>query len=353
MSGRGEELREWERKIAQAEKATEEAEKLERLLQELNEDNRRLRNELAAAQQAVAAPKRVGGKRPESDTSVPEVSQTAEKSLKPSTLSESKTSDSSNEVNQEWIDKWKKSDAFERDWTVLKLIGDTGISRRPVIESKLAESFGIKRPGGSINALFNRLSEKKLIDIFLPWLEAGQGIGGNHPDMIRLTGQGAAVYRLITGEPPKECEYDALIGVHKTPEHTLLNLWARDILTAARYRIISDAPEILLPGGGKFQPDIAASDESGTMIYVEVERNVRKREERKAKWENAWTAGGGQIYAICDNRDCMRTIRNEINFIMGGRPSTLHLSNVNDIQAGKRGEGESIWLEVRKRDPGH
>ena len=49
---------------------------------------------------------------------------------------------------------------------------------------------------------------------------------------------------------------------------------------------------------------------------------------------------------MCDNRSCMRNIRSEINYCLGNKQPVISLTNLADMQAGKRGEGDSVWLSV-------
>jgi hypothetical protein len=53
---------------------------------------------------------------------------------------------------------------------------------------------------------------------------------------------------------------------------------------------------------------------------------------------------------VCDNRSCMRNIRSEINYCLRNRPLLVSLTNLADLQIGKRGEGDSVWLEARNRE---
>jgi hypothetical protein len=49
---------------------------------------------------------------------------------------------------------------------------------------------------------------------------------------------------------------------------------------------------------------------------------------------------------VCDNRSCMRNIRSEINYCLGNRSLFVSLTNLADLKAGKRGDGDNIWLEI-------
>jgi hypothetical protein len=45
----------------------------------------------------------------------------------------------------------------------------------------------------------------------------------------------------------------------------------------------------------------------------------------------------------------MRNIRSEINYCLGNKALIATLTNLADMQAGIRGEGDRIWLEVKQK----
>jgi len=250
----------------------------------------------------------------------------------------------------DWMVAWRQAETFDRDSRILIMLGKTGLSRRPVIESQAAEMLGIKKAGGSLQALITRLTDLQLIETFRPWAADGAGTGGRFPDLVRLAERGQMAYWLLTGENPSINEYDLLLERHVSPEHTLLNLQAADMLRDAGYQVNLTPPDVNLPGGGLFKPDLVLIDEQGTLLFVEVERDTDKNiEQRQAKWCNFYQASGGKMYVVCDNRSCMRNIRSEINYCLGNRSLVISLTNLADFQAGKRGEGDSPWLEVKQK----
>lgn len=249
-----------------------------------------------------------------------------------------------------WMASWRQAETFERDASILKMIAETGLARRPVIEVQTAELLGIKKAGGSIQALMTRLEDLHLIERFRPWTADGAGTGGKFPDLVRLTDQGRLAYWLLTNQQPQANEYDLLLERHVSPEHTLLNLQAADVLREAGYQINLTPPEITLLDGGLFRPDLAIVDDQGTTHFVEVERDVDKNiEQRQAKWRNLHQASGGRMFVVCDNRSCMRNIRSEINYCLGNKSLVVSLTNLADLQTGKRGDGDGIWLEIKRK----
>ena len=93
------------------------------------------------------------------------------------------------------------------------------------------------------------------------------------------------------------------------------------MLREAGYQVNLTPPEITLPDGGLFRPDLVIIDEQGATQFVEVERDANKNiEQRQAKWRNFYQASGGKMFVVCDNRSCMRNIRSEINYCLGNKP---------------------------------
>lgn len=260
------------------------------------------------------------------------------------------TQDENDPPEPAWMASWRQAETFERDAGILKMIAETGLARRPVIEAQAAELLGIKKAGGSIQALMTRLEDLHLIERFRPWTADGAGTGGKFPDLVRLTDQGRLAYWLLTNLQPQVNEYDLLLERHVSPEHTLLNIQAADVLREAGYQVNLTPPEITLPDGGLFRPDLATIDDQGATHFVEVERDVDKNlEQRQAKWRNFYQASGGRMFVVCDNRSCMRNIRNEINYCLGNKSLVVSLTNLADLQTGKRGESDRIWLEVKQK----
>jgi hypothetical protein len=65
--------------------------------------------------------------------------------------------------------------------------------------------------------------------------------------------------------------------------------------------------------------------------------------------EKIFEVRGVMISVEEDKRSCMRNIRSEINYCLENKPLVVSLTNLADLQAGKRGEGDRIWLEARNR----
>ena len=196
LAGRGSEVDQMEAALATAKRDREELRTAQERIKELETENRQLRTEFATYRQSVPTAAPVAEKATASVSST-------EKPSSATTVDESgaggKTEEPSAEQSwagePDWMERWKASANFERDSKCLKLIGETGLSRRPLIESKLAEAFGIKAAGGSINNLLRRMRDLSLIEIMQPWEPGSKPASrGSYPDIVRLTDRGRAAY---------------------------------------------------------------------------------------------------------------------------------------------------------------
>ncbi len=253
----------------------------------------------------------------------------------------------------DWMVTWRQSKTFARDSIFLCLIGETGVSRQPTIKKLAAAKLDLRLDNGSLSKPIDRLASldgHQLLESIEDFEKSGSDAGGALPKFYRLTDRGRQAYWILTGKNAMACEYDRLLKQHKTPEHTFLNLRAMDILEElGDYSIELQSPEIKLPDGNLFIPDIVArKNETGQVIYVEVERGTGKDTDyRVQKWINLCVASGGQIYVVCDTKRAAKAITSEINSALAGYTYHSHLTDLEELQIKKRGKDESIWIYQR------
>jgi len=256
----------------------------------------------------------------------------------------------------DWIGVWRSSKAFEKTSTVIHVIGETGKALRPSITKEMARRLSLSVDNGSLDEAINKLlsTEEGSHPILIERIEAipeqGSSSGGNNPDILRLIDDGKIAFQILFGQIPKENEYDHLIHYHSSPEHTILNIQASEILADAGYLIKAQAQEIQLPNGSTFIPDIVAVDRStGELIFIEVEHDVNKGQTaRKLKWMNLYEASNGNLYVFCDNLTCQRAVQGEINLALGGLTYNSFLTNLHGLRSGKRSENGNIWLSIKR-----
>jgi hypothetical protein len=255
----------------------------------------------------------------------------------------------------DWMADWRKKATFEKDIEVLKVIGETGYSRRMVIIQLVAGRLGKNPNNTSLIDAVNRLgggTEKGLdllerIDVFD---KQGSELGGALPILLRLTDKGKHAFWMVSGQNAQECEFDRLMKHHKTPEHTLLNFLVRDqLVNQGNYEVLLEAPELDLPTGEKFSPDIVVKDSKGEILFIEVERSTSKDESyRIQKWRNLYTASHGKLYVYCDKPAFMKTVMGEVNQALKNTRFSSSFSNYEDVHDGRRGQDGSIWMFKRE-----
>jgi hypothetical protein len=248
-----------------------------------------------------------------------------------------------------WFQAWTASGGFERQSFIIRLMGDTGLARRPEIVKTFVEKFALKPTDGSISYTINRLQALGFITI-----EETAGTGdGAPPHILAFDRLGEAAYIFMTQKPPAENEYFSTRSAHSTDAHTLLVLKAANILVAEGYEIVSRGEiNLPLPDGRISSPDILAR-KNGQEIHIEVERDVNKGdvEARERKWQNAFDAGQGRLYVFCETENSQKKLVSEINRALASESrlqrANTFMTNLEAIKLGTRHADGSIWVSQK------
>ena len=257
----------------------------------------------------------------------------------------------------DWVKTWQSSKNFEKTSAAILVMGEMGIALRPSIIKQMANRLSLSAANKNLDEALNWLMSPEgnevpiLVEQINGVVEQGSSSGGNQPAVLHLTRDGQAAYQVLTGKIPKENEFDALIRHHSSPEHTILNIQAGEILVYEGYKIRGRAQTINLSNGETYIPDIIAVDpKTGEVIFVEVERDVSKDQmSRKTKWMKFYEASNGNLYVFCDNLNCQRAIQGEINLALSGLNYNSFLTNLHGLRNGKRaGKNGSIWFSQRR-----
>jgi hypothetical protein len=257
----------------------------------------------------------------------------------------------------DWVQTWQSTKSFEKTSAVILVMGEVGIALRPSIIRQMAKRLSLSTANKNLDEALNWLMAPEgnefpiLVEQISGVVEQGSSSGGNQPAVLHLTRDGKVAYQVLTGKIPKENEFDTLIRHHSSPEHTILNIQAGEILVDEGYRIQGRAQAINLSNGDTYIPDIVAVDpKTGEVIFVEVERDVSKDQiSRKTKWMKFYEASNGNLYVFCDNLNCQRTIQGEINLALSGLKYNSFLTNLHGLRNGKRATKDgSIWVSQRR-----
>lgn len=257
----------------------------------------------------------------------------------------------------DWVKTWQFTKNYEKTSAAILVMGEMGIALRPSIIKQMAKRLSLSAANKNLDEALNWLMSLEgnefpiLVEQITGVVEQGSSSGGNQPAVLHLTRDGQVAYQVLTGKIPKENEFDILIRHHSSPEHTILNIQAGEILVDEGYQIRGRAQSINLSNGETYIPDIVAVDpKTGEIIFIEVERDVSKDQvSRKQKWMKFYEASNGNLYVFCDNLNCQRTIQGEINLALGGLAYNSLLTNLHGIRNGKRAEKDgSIWFSQRR-----
>jgi hypothetical protein len=247
----------------------------------------------------------------------------------------------------EWVRAWREKGmadgSYERDCDLLRLLAETGMVRRPKVSRTLAEMWGVTSRSGGVQRLFTRCERLGLVALEDARSETS---GAGREQLVFLTENGTDTCRLLLGIVPVESLYHRLMRRHKSPEHSLLNLEAADLLRDAGYAVDLFPASATAPSGAQFAPDLGASL-NGRALFIEVERLARKSEKGWArKWEIVYEATNGEIYVVVANKTALDSIRSGILYSVGNRPLALRMTSVSDAR--HRGlKGHDVWIERR------
>jgi hypothetical protein len=257
----------------------------------------------------------------------------------------------------DWVKTWQSAKNFEKSSAAIIVMGEMGIALRPSIIKQMAKRLSLSTANKNLDEALNWLMTPEIsecpimVEQIGGVVEQGSSSGGNQPAVLHLTRDGQVAYQVLTGKIPKENEFDILIRHHSSPEHTILNIQAGEILVNEGYRIQGRAQAINLSNGDTYIPEIVAVDpKTGEVIFVEVERDVSKDQiSRKTKWMKFYEASNGNLYVFCDNLNCQRAIQGEINLALSGLNYNSFLTNLHGLRNGKRaGKDGSIWISQRR-----
>ena len=163
---------------------------------------------------------------------------------------------------------------------------------------------------------------------------------------IVLTERGREAYRLLTGQALPESLTQRLLNRHKTVEHTVLNLMARQVLRRFRYTGIDLFPEAQRTSTGAVViPDLTAVSPEGERLLIECERLAKHRtlDERRNKWGDLAALTQGQFYVVVPGGQQQRDLITELSqWIMETDTKRAHLSICQYARAMKP-EARSPW----------
>ena len=273
-----------------------------------------------------------------------ELSKTKEQVRKSATTATQRTAITATVANAEspvpeWFEQWQASKKFKQDAGLIRVMGYQGFCLRKSIEVALIEEGVITAGSGAIHRLFTRVKEKwGLTEEFKPRTETRTG---RAPFLLHLTERGREAFRLLYGQEAIESEYDRLLARHKSDEHILLNIQARDAFLECGAEAVDLYPQpVQLPSGGTFDVDLVVIFPGQSPLYVEAERGgAKNKRQRDQKWTN-YRQVTRDFYIVVPNKKVQSQIVTEITTwaYQSRIHLTLHVCNLSQL-----GEDASLW----------
>jgi len=267
----------------------------------------------------------------------------------------------------DWFVQWQASSEFKQDMALIRVMGYQGFCLRKSIEDSLIKTGMVTASGGTMHRLFTRAKEQGLVEESAPQTETG---AGRAPFLLWLTERGREAFRLLFGQEAVESEYDRLLARHKSDEHVLLNIQARDALLEYGAETVDLYPQpVRLPAGGPFDSSFAFAQDAPFAfaqdaaqgrtfdidlvaifpgqppLYVEAERGgAKNKAQRDQKWAN-YRLVTGDFYIVVPNKKVQAQIITEITTwaYQSRTRLTLHVCNLSLLK-----EGGPLWQFERE-----
>jgi len=196
--------------------------------------------------------------------------------------------------------KYRKLANGDRPWhknfASVYMVGRHGLSAVMEMAALMSNVLGSVKPGStSLRKVFDNM--RKYGYFYGETLSvAGLKIG-----LLRLTPEGAAMYKAVTGQDPVETEWERLQRLHRGSEDTAHAAACLVFALQARWRGYRTTLLPELPDAGKARPDFIV-EKDGERLAVEVELSTK---DNIAKWRNLAALNGGRV-AFCAGTQARR-----------------------------------------------
>lgn len=269
------------------------------------------------------------------------------------TKQESKKAESAKAITEdefkEWLREWKKARYYQREASLIGLLGETGKCKSSELTTIYAKKFK------STSATFYRAVDGAQEVGLVLMREEQFSTGGRPAKIVMLTSKGKMVYRVISGDEPKESEFHALMRAHKSPQHISLIKIAGEHLERLGYEVDLNPNRIRAnEPGSYFYPDIkAVYPDGGEVLYFEVQRSGSRPSKisTESKWKNAIEVGVGNVWVITESQRAANRFVNDVIYLAGEMTTavTIHVATTDKLK--KAESKDEIWYKVKGYNP--
>ena len=239
-----------------------------------------------------------------------------------------------------WYKTWQKDNRnWQRDTSVISVLGKTGQSLSTGLEVAAAESTHISQRTA-------RRAIQDCVDAGLLEQMNTASTEGRPPQRYLLSKKGKWLYRMLSGEDPHADEHGELLKAHKSERHLSTILKVGEYFSQLGYEVDREPIRLQVGENRFFQPDLIVKKD-GQTFYLEVEIGEKDKGSLNQKWENA-LAAGGRICVVTDNLATLRRIQGSIAqwSIFEGRRVTLYITHLGLLK--ERKPKEDPWYAVKE-----
>lgn len=196
--------------------------------------------------------------------------------------------------------KYKELASGDRPWhkyfAAVYMIGKHGLSATMEMANLMSDVLGSVKPGSSsLRKIFGNMRT------YGYFYGETLSVAGLNIGLLRLTPEGAAMYKAVTGQDPVETEWERLERLHRGSEDTAHAAACLVFALQARWRGYQTTLLPELQDAGKARPDFLI-EKDGERLAVEVELSQK---ENIAKWRNLAAINGGKV-AFCTGTQARR-----------------------------------------------
>jgi hypothetical protein len=252
-----------------------------------------------------------------------------------------------------WLSEYQGSEGYTDVCTVIKVVGQTGLTHRNAVIEKCIAIAGRAETTWRVYHIPRAVKEGLLSegDAEIPATSSSKG--GRRAINIELTKKGVWFYKKVTGLDPVPSQESVLLAAHKDGHHAALILDVEKVFRRLNYETKTPPVPLPLDGNRRYQADLFAQKKMALLIEVETKAHLAKSSSTfTRKWADAFDATGGIICVIAEgNKGNMNTATSSVRMWaqQTGKYPVLYATYTDYLWNVQ--EGQSPWARIENLDP--
>lgn len=196
-------------------------------------------------------------------------------------------------------DELAKNDRpWHKYFAALRMVGHHGLSAAMEMQNLASDALNrsVKPGSSSLRKVFDNMRD------YGYFYSKTLAVAGLNIGLLRLTPEGAAMYKAVTGKSPVETEWERLERLHRGEDDTAHAAACLVFALQARWRGYQTTLLPDLRDTGKARPDFVV-EKDGERLAVEVELSTK---DNVAKWRNLAAINPGGKVAFCAGTQARR-----------------------------------------------